>query len=268
MADLGARERAALPDSAFAYVDAAGKRRLPIHDEAHVRNALARFNRVLFDDEAARDRARTRLLKAAKRYGIVPVGFIEGQLRPKLPTGQLALMFADVEDSSGHLAALGDRYGQLISGVRRILRAGVRRAKGHEVDARADEFFAVFRSAPDALAAAAEVQRALASHAWPDGREVCMRIGIHVGRPTLTPAGYQGISVNTAARVCSAGHGGQVLVTRSAHAALDPDGLELRPMGVQRLRGIGEPVEIFQAVLPDLPDTFPALRTGNGRSPT
>ncbi|MDP9467670.1 MAG: hypothetical protein M3P32_02860, partial [Chloroflexota bacterium] len=126
MADLSARERAGLPDSAFAYVDSTGRRRLPIHDEAHVRNALARFNRVLFDDEAARDGARTKLLRAAKRHGIMPVGFIDGQLRPRLPTGQLTLLFADIEGSSDHLAALGDRYGQLINAVRRILRAAVR----------------------------------------------------------------------------------------------------------------------------------------------
>lgn len=106
MADLTARERAKLPDSAFASIDSAGRRRLPIHDEPHVRNALARFNRVVFEDEAARDRARSRLLKAAKRYGIVPVGFIEGQLRPKLPTGQLTLLFADIEGSSRHDPAL------------------------------------------------------------------------------------------------------------------------------------------------------------------
>jgi class 3 adenylate cyclase len=262
MADLSARERAELPDSAFAYVDPTGRRRLPIHDEAHVRNALARFNRVLFEDEAARDRARTRLLRAAKRYGIMPVGFIDGQLRPKLPTGQLTLLFADVEGSSAHLAALGDRYGQLINAVRRILRAAVRRGRGHEVDARADEFFAVFASTAAALEAAAEVQRALGDHDWPDGREVCMRIGLHVGRPTLAAGSYQGVSVHTAARLCSAGHGGQVLVSRSARAALGETGVELRSLGIHRLRGIAEPVEIYQAVLPDAPDAFPPLRLG------
>jgi class 3 adenylate cyclase len=260
MADLSTRERAKLPDSAFAYVDAAGRRRLPIHDEAHVRNALARFNRVLFEDEGARDRARTRLLRAAKRHGIVPVGFIEGQLRPRLPTGQLTLLFADVEDSSGHLAALGERYGQLINAVRRILRAAVRKGKGHEVDARADEFFAVFPSAADALLAAGEAQRGLAAHGWPDGREVCMRIALHTGRPTLASGSYQGISVNTAARLCSAGHGGQVLVSRSAHAALGETDVELRLLGVHRLRGIAEPMEIYQAVLPEFPDAYPPLR--------
>jgi hypothetical protein len=82
MSQLTERQRAKLPDSAFAHIDARGRRRLPINDESHVRNALARFNQVVFDDEAARDRARTRLLRAAKKYGIVPVGFMTGQLRP------------------------------------------------------------------------------------------------------------------------------------------------------------------------------------------
>ncbi|MDQ3580881.1 MAG: hypothetical protein M3495_04355, partial [Pseudomonadota bacterium] len=81
MAKLDASKRTKLPDSAFAYVDSRGKRRLPIHDEAHVRNALARFARVSFENDAARERARVRLLNAAKKYGIVPVGFITGQLR-------------------------------------------------------------------------------------------------------------------------------------------------------------------------------------------
>ena len=58
MAKLSAKERARLPDSAFAYIDASGRRRLPIHDEAHVRNALARFERVTFEDDGARERAR------------------------------------------------------------------------------------------------------------------------------------------------------------------------------------------------------------------
>jgi class 3 adenylate cyclase len=261
MADLRAKERAALPDSAFAYIDGGGRRRLPIHDEAHVRNALARFNRVLFEDEAARDRARTRLLRAAKRHGIVPVGFIEGQLRPRLPTGQLTLLFADVEDSSGHLAALGDRYGAVLSGARRLLRSAIRRSRGTEVDAHADEFFAVFASAADALTAATEVQRALAAHDWPDARAVRVRIGLHVGRPSLVGGTYQGISVNTAARICAAGHGGQVLLSRAAHTALGEAGVELRSLGIHRLRGIGEPVEIYQALVPELPSTFPALRT-------
>src|SRR3990170_2321028 len=135
MAELGARERANLPDSAFAYVDAAGRRRLPIHDEAHVRNALARFDRVDFDDEDARGRARSRLLKAAKRHGLLPVGFIDGQLRPQrnLPTGRVALLLADVEDSTGLVTALGDKWPPLLTRLRRILRTATKASGGHEV---------------------------------------------------------------------------------------------------------------------------------------
>src|SRR5688500_15650273 len=80
MAKLDAGKRDKLPDSAFAYDDSRGRRRLPIHDESHVRNALARFNQVRCEDEGARERARKRLLTAAKRYSIVPIGFITGQI--------------------------------------------------------------------------------------------------------------------------------------------------------------------------------------------
>src|SRR5688500_4820431 len=81
MARLKPRKRADLPDRAFAYIDARGRRRLPINDKAHVRNALARFNQVDFENDAARERTRKRLLNAAKKYSIVPVGFITGQLQ-------------------------------------------------------------------------------------------------------------------------------------------------------------------------------------------
>jgi len=261
MASLGARERASLPDSAFAYVDSAGRRRLPIHDEAHVRNALARFGRVVFEDDAARDRARTRLLRAAKRHGIVPIGFIDGQIRAKLPSGQLTLLFADVEGSSRLLVELEDRYGPVLSAVRRIERTAVRGAGGHEVDARADEYFAVFGQAAGALDAAITIQHALRAHPWPSGRNVRVRIGLHTGRPMLTATGYEGISVHAAARLCSCGHGGQILVSRSTRAALSDLGtVELRHLGSYRLRGIADEHDIYQVVAPDLVDGFPALR--------
>src|SRR4249919_2424850 len=116
MARLKTSERKDLPDSAFAYIDAKGRRRLPINDEAHVRNALARFERVAFEDDAARERARNRLLKAAKRYGIVPVGFITGQIRSErarpadrkaLPTGTITFLMTDIEGSTELLRRLG-----------------------------------------------------------------------------------------------------------------------------------------------------------------
>src|SRR3954463_8988034 len=143
---LDAKQRASLPDSAFAYIDSTGRRRLPINDAVHVRNALARFNQVQFEDEAARDRARIRLLRAAQRHGVVPIGFISAQLQPqrKLPKGHVTFLLTDLEGSTELLGRLGDRYAPLIADVRRLVRAAVRGAGGREVDARADDLFAVF----------------------------------------------------------------------------------------------------------------------------
>ena len=134
MATLDQQKRARLPDSAFAYVSSKGDRRLPINDEAHVRNALARFNQTRFEDEAARDRARKRLLAAAKKYGIVPVGFFAGQLRVQghqAAAGRLVLELGQVESlealqEAPPLGASGsDARGLRVVGVaRRIPRRG------------------------------------------------------------------------------------------------------------------------------------------------
>jgi class 3 adenylate cyclase len=254
MASLSARERAKLPASAFAYIDSAGRRLLPIHDEAHVRNALARFNRVEFESEDARGRARTRILRAAKRYRIVPVGFIDGQLRPerRLPTGQVTLLFADLQDSTRHISALGERYGAMLTSLRRLMRSAIRRAGGQEVDARADEMFAAFASPVAALEAATAIQSAIRRTGWPDDREVRVRIGLHTGRPTLTATGYVGIAVNTAARICALAGGGQVLASRSVRAALgDEHASALSSIGSRQLRGIPGELELFEVALPE-----------------
>ncbi|HYM52048.1 MAG TPA: adenylate/guanylate cyclase domain-containing protein [Candidatus Dormibacteraeota bacterium] len=269
MAQLDAKERTGLPDSAFAYVDSRGVRRLPIHDEAHVRNALARFGRVAFEDEAAQERARTRLLKAAKKHGILPIGFITGQIRSRglaLPSGLVTFLLADVEGSSGHLQSLGDRYSSLLADLRRILRLAIRQAGGREVDARGDELFAVFKNAPAALTAALAIQRATRDHAWPDASQVRVRIGLHSGRPTLTDGGYVGLAVHATARICNAAHGGQIIVSRAAIRAIgDVSDLNVAflALGVHRLPGLHDAEELFQVAVPDLEGTFPPPRTSN-----
>jgi class 3 adenylate cyclase len=268
MAALSDRDRAKLPNSAFAYVNSRGERKLPIHDEAHVRNALARFNRVVFEDEAARERARNRLLKAAKKYGIVPVGFITGQLRaegrrgPPLPTGSVTFLLTDIEGSTGLLTKLGDRYGDLLRDVRHIVRQAVVRAGGREVDARADEFFAVFQVPSQAIDAAVALQRALGERTWPRRVECRVRVGIHTGRPTLTDGGYIGLSVHTAARVCGIAHGGQIVVsgkTRTAARGGLPAGVRLRSLGRHRLPGLSTAEALFQVEADGILGGFPAL---------
>jgi class 3 adenylate cyclase len=265
MPPLAARERAGLPNSAFAYIDSQGRRMLPIHDDAHVRNALARFNRVSFEDEAGRDRARMRLLKAAQKLGIMPLGFIGVQLRPeqKLPRGQVTFVLTDIEASTELLHRLGDGYGPVLSQLRRLLRTAVQRAGGREVDARGDELFAAFERAASALAAAVAIQRGVRGHAWADGIELRVRIGIHTGRPTLTETGYIGLAVHTVARVCTSAHGGQIVISSAARDALGssiPDGIALKSLGAWRLNGLRESVELLQAGADDLLDNFPPPR--------
>lgn len=278
MPQLAASARARLPDSAFAYVDSRGRRRLPIHDASHVRNALARFEQTAFEDDAARERARQRLLRASKKYGIVPIGFFDGQLRKErqqtqvtarardiasLPRGMVTFLLADIEGSTGLLRQLGDGYATVLRDVRTLIRRSVRDAGGHEVDARADEFFAVFRQPARALDAAVAIQRSLRKREWPEDAEVRVRIGVHSGRTTLTESGYVGIAVHTAARVCSAGHGGQILISSASRDALEgraSEGIALASLGRYSLAGLAGPEALFQVQAADLRVKFPRLR--------
>ena len=267
MARLGAKERAQLPDTAFAYIDSSGQRRLPIHDAAHVRNALARFGQVAFEDEAARDRARSRLLRAAKKHGIMPIGFISAQLEPqrKLPKGHITFLLTDIEGSTELLGRLDDQYAVLLADVRRRVRRAVRQAGGHEVSARGDDQFAVFERALDAVDGALAIQRVMQAGDWPEGiEEVRLRIGLHRGRPALTDTGYVGISVHAAARICFAAHGGQIVMSSAVRAGVLealPETVALRGLGAWRFRGLPEPVALYQVEADGLLDDFPPLRS-------
>ena len=269
---LKARERRELPDRAFAYIDRAGNRRLPVHDEGHVRAALARFNQVRFEDEDARAEAFKRLLLAARRYGIVPIGFVTRQIRPragspsktpKLPTGLVALLFTDIEASTGLLEMLGDGYIEILGNVRTMMRDAVASAGGTEVDARADEFFAAFPRASAAVQAAVAIQRTLGERRWPGGIKVRVRAGIHSGTPKLIDGSYVGLAVHTANRICSAAHGGQILISDQTHEAMAsaaPAGVRLRELGAFRLRGIARGHVLFQVEALGLPVKFPPPR--------
>ena len=271
MPTLSATARARLPDSAFAYIDSQGRRRLPINDVSHVRNALARFDQVDFEDDAARERARERLLRAAKKHGIVPLGFFDGQLRKasganvrSLPRGTVTFLLTDMEGSTRLLERLGDDYTGLLRDVRATIRTSVRASSGYEVDARADEFFAVFRRSTHALEAALAIQRALREKTWPQKSDVRVRIGMHTGRPTLTDTGYVGIAVNIAARVCWASHGGQILLSSAARQSFTArlaEGVTFRSLGRFSLHGIAEPEALFQVNAADLRAKFPRPRT-------
>ena len=265
MAKLSARERAELPDRAFAYIDSTGARRLPINDEAHVRNALARFDRVAWEDDVARDRARQRLLNAAKRFGIMPVGFINRQIgssgRPTLPTGTVTFLLTDIEGSTALLRRLGDDYAALLRDVRACTKKAVAGAGGHRVDSHGDEYFAVFERPDAAVQAAIDLFAELRGWRWPGGvDEVLVRAGVHGGRPTLTDTGYVGISVHTVARICSVAHGGQIVVSSHAADAPAPPGVQYHLLGEHRLAGLAKDEALYQVRAHGLRSRFPPLR--------
>jgi class 3 adenylate cyclase len=264
-----------LPDSAFAYVDSRGRRRLPINDAGHVRNALARFDQVDFEDEQARERARERLLKAAKKFRIVPVGFIAGQLRSErelgrvqgrapvqLPSGFVTMLMTDIEGSTALVDRLGDGYRELLDGVRAILRDATTDVGGHVVEARADEFFAVFEAPLSALDMAVSVQRQMGTRSWAEDLEVRIRMGIHSGYPTLAEANYIGLAVHTAARVCGVAHGSQIVITADTKEALRGttlEGVRFKSLGAHRLRGLRDEVALFQVAAQGLVTRFPPI---------
>ena len=175
-----------------------------------------------------------------------------------LPSGEVTFLFADVEGSTRLVREAAEHWPRVLSDTRRLMREAVAAAGGHEVEARGDEVFAVFVDPRGAIESALVAQRALAGPDWPDGLNVRVRIGVHAGRALLDDEGYTGLDVHRAARIASAGHGGQVLVS-SETATLVPDARTL-DLGVHRLEGLPDPEPIRQLLADDLPRDFPPLR--------
>jgi predicted ATPase/class 3 adenylate cyclase/tRNA A-37 threonylcarbamoyl transferase component Bud32 len=180
------------------------------------------------------------------------------------PTGTVTMLFTDMEGSTHLLQQLGERYAGVLAECRQLLRVAFQHCNGHEVDTQGDAFFVVFTRAIDAVSAAVEAQRALASHAWPEGAMVRVRMGLHTGEPTLTAEGYVGMDVHRTARIMSAGHGGQVLLSQTTRDLVEqelPVGVSLRDLGEHRLKDLGHPIHLFQLVIAGLTGDFPRLKT-------
>ncbi|MDR7458120.1 MAG: tetratricopeptide repeat protein [Armatimonadota bacterium] len=183
---------------------------------------------------------------------------------PALPTGTVTFLFTDIEGSTRLLQTLGDRYPAVLAAHDDLLRTVFRAAGGVEVSTAGDSFFVVFPVAAHAVAAAVAAQRAIAAHAWPEGAGVRVRIGLHTGEAVRSADTYVGLDVHRAARVCAAGHGGQILLSEAtaALAAHDlPEDLSLVDLGPHRLKDLQRPERLFQATHPALPSAFPPLRS-------
>jgi len=182
----------------------------------------------------------------------------------EFPTGTVTLLFTDIEGSTRLLQRVGEYYADLLQACRSLLRAGFQEWNGHEVDTQGDGFFVAFARASDAVAAAIASQRALSSHPWPDGVTVRVRMGLHTGEPQRSAEGYVGLDVHHAARIMSAGHGGQVLLSQTTRELVEhalPEGVHLQDLGAHRLKDLHHSSQLFQLVIGGLSADFPPLKT-------
>src|SRR5712692_3407733 len=183
---------------------------------------------------------------------------------PDVPTGTITLLFTDIEGSTLLLQQVGEQYSRVLAQCRQVLRTAFQQSQGYEVDTQGDAFFFAFARATDAVSAAVAAQRALASHAWPKGAAVHVRMGLHTGEPQQTVDGYVGLDVHLAARIMSVGHGGQVLLSQTTRHLVEhhlPAGVSLRDLGEHRLKDLQQKSHLFQLVIDSLLADFPPLLT-------
>lgn len=190
----------------------------------------------------------------------------------ELPAGTLTFVFSDVEGSTRLLRQLGERYAPVVADHQRLMREAFTGHGGREVDAQGDSFFVAFARPRDAVLAALGAQRSLSEHEWPAQAELRVRIGIHTGPAEVVGERYVGLAVHRAARICSLGHGGQILLSQATVSVLEDEleellDVELRDLGEQRLKDFDRGVRIYEILAPGLSGGHPALRSGHLSAP-
>ncbi len=183
----------------------------------------------------------------------------------ELPSGAVTFLFTDIEGSTRLLKQLRERYADVLAEHHRLLRSAFAAHGGHEIDTQGDAFFVAFARARDAVLAAVEGQLALLTHPWPEGTQIRVRMGIHTGQAAASNGRYTGLAVHRAARICAAGHGGQVLVSQATQTLIEDEEEDLhvflRDLGVRQLKDLDRPVRLYQVTAPELPAEFPPPRT-------
>ena len=181
-----------------------------------------------------------------------------------LPAGTVTFLFTDIEGSTSLLQDLGqEAFTHQLTDHDQILRSAINSAGGVVVRTEGDAFFAAFETASAAVKAAVEAQRGLQTHRWADNADIRVRMGVHTGTGILVGDDYIGIDVHRAARIASAGWGGQILISTATKAIVDhalPNGVEVADLGEHQLKDI-EAESIYQLVISGLISSFPAIRS-------
>ncbi|HEX4868905.1 MAG TPA: adenylate/guanylate cyclase domain-containing protein [Acidimicrobiales bacterium] len=178
-----------------------------------------------------------------------------------LPSGIVTFVFTDIEGSTRLLRRIGDRYPSLLDRHLELMSHAWESHGGAVVGTRGDGLFVAFQEADAAVDASAAAQRALSNEPWPVDAELRVRIGVHTGLAAPHSGDYAAYAVHQAARVMSAAHGGQVVVSSATVERLSQRApAMLRPLGQYRLRDFDSPTHLYQLVGPGLPAAFPAVR--------
>ena len=186
---------------------------------------------------------------------------------PDLPTGTVTFLMSDIEGSTRLLQALGDRYAAVLDDHYRLISDACTAAGGLQISTEGDATFWAFPEAPAALRAAIGAQQSIEFHPWPSDATVRIRMGVHTGDGRTMGSTYVGLDVHRVARIASAGHGGQVLVSAATRALTErtlPERAELRDLGQHRLKDLDAPEHLFQLLVPDLRSDFPPLGSLDG----
>ncbi|HEX3136032.1 MAG TPA: adenylate/guanylate cyclase domain-containing protein, partial [Casimicrobiaceae bacterium] len=181
-----------------------------------------------------------------------------------LPTGTVTFLFTDIEGSTRLWESQQAAMQAALPRHDALVRQCITSHGGHVFKTGGDAFCAAFHTAPDALAAALESQRAIHAERWPEAAKLRVRMAIHTGAAEFRDGDYFGAPLNRAARLLAAGHGGQTLLSESTHDLCRdhlPPLVTAKALGEHGLKDLARREAVFQLCHPDLPQSFPPLKT-------
>jgi len=187
-----------------------------------------------------------------------------------LPTGTVTFLFTDIEGSTRLWQQHPEPMKQALLRHHALLQQSIESSNGYVFQIVGDAFCAAFHTAAGGVAAALAAQRALAAEPWGETGPIRVRMALHTGTADLHAGEHKageymsGLTLSHTARLLSVAHGGQILVSNATQELVRndlPSLVELRNLGLHRLRDLTRAEHIYQVVAQRLPDRFPALRS-------
>ena len=183
---------------------------------------------------------------------------------PGIPGGTVTFLFTDIEGSTVLWEKNAADMASALAHHDALLRGVIERHEGHVFKTMGDAFCAAFHTAPAAVDAAIAAQQELSRERWPGGAQIRVRMALHTGAAESRDNDYFGQPLNRVARLLSAGHGGQILLSLATQELVRdqlPPTLALRDMGERRLKDLIRPERVYQLHSRDSAAEFPPLKT-------